>query len=82
MKLLSRNPVRVLLRGEHDRSTVVSLQAHPDRLHILVAVVSYKTKLFKRRRGLCSSWLASLDPAQGQSGRLRTAAFCCCLFVF
>lgn len=46
-------------------SIASSLEAHPDRLHILVAVVSYKTKLLKRRRGLCSSWLASLDPGQG-----------------
>ncbi|XP_071394337.1 NADPH-dependent diflavin oxidoreductase 1 [Centroberyx affinis] len=43
-----------------------SLQAHPHRLQILVAVVRYKTKMFKPRKGLCSSWLASLDPAQGE----------------
>uniref|UniRef100_A0A8C4Q4K1 NADPH-dependent diflavin oxidoreductase 1 n=1 Tax=Eptatretus burgeri TaxID=7764 RepID=A0A8C4Q4K1_EPTBU len=36
----------------------------PDELHILVAVVQYKTKLFRPRRGLCSSWLASLDPTK------------------
>lgn len=36
--------------------------AHPDEVHLLVAVVNYKTKLFKPRRGLCSTWLASLDP--------------------
>lgn len=44
---------------------VLSAQAHPQRLQILVAVVQYKTKLYKPRRGLCSTWLASLDPAQG-----------------
>uniref|UniRef100_A0A8B9RF10 NADPH-dependent diflavin oxidoreductase 1 n=1 Tax=Astyanax mexicanus TaxID=7994 RepID=A0A8B9RF10_ASTMX len=38
--------------------------AHPNRLQILVAVVRYKTRLQKPRRGLCSSWLASLDPTQ------------------
>ncbi|XP_034565103.1 NADPH-dependent diflavin oxidoreductase 1 [Notolabrus celidotus] len=47
-------------------SIASSLQAHPNRLQILVAVVSYKTKLYKPRRGLCSSWLASLDPDQGE----------------
>lgn len=47
-------------------SIASSLKAHPHRLHILVAVVQYKTKLFRPRRGLCSSWLASLDPAQGE----------------
>lgn len=46
-------------------SIASSLQAHPHRLQILVAVVCYKTKLFKPRRGLCSTWLASLDPVQG-----------------
>ncbi|XP_029921186.1 NADPH-dependent diflavin oxidoreductase 1 [Myripristis murdjan] len=46
-------------------SIASSLKAHPHRLQILVAVVRYKTKLFKPRKGLCSTWLASLDPAQG-----------------
>lgn len=47
-------------------SIASSLQAHPNRLQILVAVVCYKTKLYKPRRGLCSTWLASLDPEQGE----------------
>lgn len=42
-------------------SIASSLQAHPNRLQILVAVVRYKTKLYKPRQGLCSTWLASLD---------------------
>ena len=40
----------------------LSLQAHPDEVQLLVAVVNYNTKLVKPRRGLCSTWLASLDP--------------------
>ncbi|XP_056288353.1 NADPH-dependent diflavin oxidoreductase 1 isoform X3 [Pseudoliparis swirei] len=47
-------------------SIASSLQAHPNRLQILVAVVRYRTKMHEPRRGLCSSWLASLDPAQGE----------------
>lgn len=43
----------------------VCTQAHPDRIQILVAVVRYKTRLSKPRRGLCSTWLASLNPEQG-----------------
>uniref|UniRef100_A0A8C6TAQ5 NADPH-dependent diflavin oxidoreductase 1 n=1 Tax=Neogobius melanostomus TaxID=47308 RepID=A0A8C6TAQ5_9GOBI len=43
-------------------SIASSLKALPNRLQILVAVVSYKTKLYKPRKGLCSNWLASLDP--------------------
>ncbi|NXF11395.1 NDOR1 oxidoreductase, partial [Smithornis capensis] len=46
-------------------SIASSLLAHPDRIQILVAVVRYKTRLSKPRRGLCSTWLASLNPEQG-----------------
>ncbi|XP_070374335.1 NADPH-dependent diflavin oxidoreductase 1 isoform X2 [Equus asinus] len=46
-------------------SIASSLLAHPSRLQILVAVVQYQTRLKEHRRGLCSSWLASLDPEQG-----------------
>lgn len=30
-----------------------------------MAVVKYQTRLKEPRRGLCSSWLASLSPEQG-----------------
>ncbi|XP_030210121.1 NADPH-dependent diflavin oxidoreductase 1 [Gadus morhua] len=40
--------------------------AHPGKLQILVAVVGYKTQIQKPRRGLCSTWLSSLDPSQGE----------------
>ncbi|XP_058946686.2 NADPH-dependent diflavin oxidoreductase 1-like isoform X1 [Pocillopora verrucosa] len=43
-------------------SIASSLKAHPDEVQLLVAVVNYNTKLVKPRRGLCSTWLASLDP--------------------
>nr|XP_051694856.1 NADPH-dependent diflavin oxidoreductase 1 isoform X1 [Oryctolagus cuniculus] len=46
-------------------SIASSLLVHPARLQILVAVVQYRTRLKEPRRGLCSSWLASLDPGQG-----------------
>ncbi|XP_067017223.1 NADPH-dependent diflavin oxidoreductase 1-like [Acropora muricata] len=45
-------------------SIASSLMAHPDEVHLLVAVVNYKTKLVKSRRGLCSTWLASLNSSQ------------------
>lgn len=52
------------------------LQAHRAELHILVAIVKYKTKLQKPRLGLCSNWLASLKPGDTisvclQRGSLR-----------
>ncbi|GAB1286053.1 NADPH-dependent diflavin oxidoreductase 1 [Apodemus speciosus] len=50
-------------------SIASSLLAHPRRLQILVAVVKYQTRLKEPRRGLCSSWLASLNP--GQAGLVR-----------
>ncbi|KAL2782290.1 NADPH-dependent diflavin oxidoreductase 1 isoform b [Daubentonia madagascariensis] len=46
-------------------SIASSLLAYPSRLQILVAVVQYQTRLKEPRRGLCSSWLASLDPGRG-----------------
>uniref|UniRef100_A0A6Q2YE37 NADPH-dependent diflavin oxidoreductase 1 n=1 Tax=Esox lucius TaxID=8010 RepID=A0A6Q2YE37_ESOLU len=46
-------------------SIASSLQAHPNRIQILLAVVQYKTKMYLPRKGLCSSWLASLDPRLG-----------------
>ncbi|NXB89864.1 NDOR1 oxidoreductase, partial [Vidua chalybeata] len=46
-------------------SIASSMLAHPERMQILVAVVRYKTRLSKPRRGLCSTWLASLNPEQG-----------------
>ncbi|KAM4663145.1 NADPH-dependent diflavin oxidoreductase 1 isoform 2-T2 [Discoglossus pictus] len=47
-------------------SIASSLRAHPDRLQILMAVVQYRTKLREVRRGLCSTWLASLNPQEGE----------------
>ncbi|XP_075415864.1 NADPH-dependent diflavin oxidoreductase 1 isoform X1 [Tenrec ecaudatus] len=46
-------------------SIASSLVTLPGRLQILVAVVQYWTRLKEPRRGLCSCWLASLDPGQG-----------------
>uniref|UniRef100_A0A8C9P780 NADPH-dependent diflavin oxidoreductase 1 n=1 Tax=Spermophilus dauricus TaxID=99837 RepID=A0A8C9P780_SPEDA len=46
-------------------SIASSQLVHPRRLQILVAVVQYRTRLKEPRRGLCSSWLASLDPEKG-----------------
>nr|XP_013809939.1 PREDICTED: NADPH-dependent diflavin oxidoreductase 1 isoform X3 [Apteryx mantelli mantelli] len=43
-------------------SIASSMLAHPNRIQILMAVVQYKTRLSKPRRGLCSTWLASLNP--------------------
>nr|CAB3264242.1 NADPH-dependent diflavin oxidoreductase 1 [Phallusia mammillata] len=41
---------------------------HKGELHILVAVVRYKTRLHKPRRGLCSTWLSRLR--EGETAKL------------
>ncbi|XP_078604811.1 NADPH-dependent diflavin oxidoreductase 1-like isoform X1 [Branchiostoma floridae x Branchiostoma japonicum] len=43
-------------------SIASSLKAHPNEVHVLMAVVQYRTKLVTPRRGLCSTWLSSLNP--------------------
>ncbi|XP_017790394.1 PREDICTED: NADPH-dependent diflavin oxidoreductase 1, partial [Habropoda laboriosa] len=41
-------------------SIASSLRVHGNEIHLLVAVVKYKTKLLEPRYGLCSNWLADL----------------------
>lgn len=41
-------------------SIASSLEATPNRIQILVAIVKFKTRLVEPRFGLCSKWLASL----------------------
>lgn len=36
---------------------------HKNKIQILVAVVEYKTRLFETRKGACSYWLSTLEPA-------------------
>ncbi|XP_065214523.1 NADPH-dependent diflavin oxidoreductase 1-like [Planococcus citri] len=42
-------------------SIASSPKVHKDEIHLLVAVVNYKTDLDKPRSGLCSTWLASFQ---------------------
>lgn len=39
-----------------------SHSAHPNQVHLTVSVVSWTTPYKRKRKGLCSSWLAELDP--------------------
>lgn len=43
-------------------SIASSLKNTKDEVHLLVAVVQYKTKLREPRFGICSNWLANLKP--------------------
>lgn len=47
-------------------SIASSLAKHPNSAHILVAVVDYKTPFKRRKQGLCSSWLASLQATKSR----------------
>ncbi|VDI53148.1 NADPH-ferrihemoprotein reductase [Mytilus galloprovincialis] len=43
-------------------SIASSQKMYPDEIHVLMAVVTYKTKMFKPRLGVCSTWLAGMSP--------------------
>jgi len=54
-------------------SIASSPKAHPDQIQLLMAVVTYRTKLHLPRRGVCSTWLASLQPDTDTSTHDLTA---------
>lgn len=56
-------------------SIASSYKDSKDELHILVAVVKYKTKLVKERLGLCSNYLARLEPGDEISVWLKKGTF-------
>ncbi|KAG0163002.1 NADPH-dependent diflavin oxidoreductase 1 [Apophysomyces sp. BC1034] len=43
-------------------SIASSLKAHKNEIHLCIAIVKYKTKMRKIRRGVCTKWLATLQP--------------------
>ncbi|KAI5684271.1 hypothetical protein M9H77_05499 [Catharanthus roseus] len=45
-------------------SIASSNSAHPNQVHLTVSVVSWKTPYKRTRKGLCSTWLAGIDPQQ------------------
>lgn len=45
-------------------SLASALSQHPRQAHLTVAVVDYQTPFRRHKRGLCSSWLASLAPGR------------------
>ncbi|KAG1046566.1 hypothetical protein G6F43_010955 [Rhizopus delemar] len=49
-------------------SIASSLSVHPHQLELCVAIVKYKTKLRKVRRGVMTKWLATLNPGDTVSG--------------
>uniref|UniRef100_A0A1B6DR54 NADPH-dependent diflavin oxidoreductase 1 n=3 Tax=Clastoptera arizonana TaxID=38151 RepID=A0A1B6DR54_9HEMI len=56
-------------------SIASSPKAHPGEIHILLAVVKYKTKLVTPRLGLCSNWLASLKEGNQLRVALKEGSF-------
>lgn len=51
------------------------LQTHLREIHILLAVVKYKTKLFIPRLGLCSNWLASMKTGEQFKLNVKKGSF-------
>nr|XP_029121099.1 NADPH-dependent diflavin oxidoreductase 1 isoform X3 [Elaeis guineensis] len=43
-----------------------SPSAHPNQVHLTVSIVSWITPFKRKRHGLCSSWLAGLDPFESK----------------
>lgn len=43
-----------------------SPSAHPNQVDLTVSIVSWITPFKRKRRGLCSSWLAGLDPYESK----------------
>lgn len=56
-------------------SIASSYKVNPNELHILVAVVKYKTKLVNLRLGLCSNYLAELKNGDEISVWLKSGSF-------
>jgi sulfite reductase alpha subunit-like flavoprotein len=49
-----------------------SQSAHPNQVHLTLNVVSWTTPYKRKKKGLCSSWLAALDPNNGMHEKLAT----------
>lgn len=58
-----------------DFSIASSYAKYRNEIHILVAVVKYKTKLVKERLGLCSNYLADLKIGDRISVWLKKGSF-------
>ncbi|CAG9763747.1 unnamed protein product [Ceutorhynchus assimilis] len=56
-------------------SIASSFKRHGNEVHILVAVVKYKTNLVKERVGLCSNFLADLKPGKRVTTWLKRGSF-------
>jgi sulfite reductase alpha subunit-like flavoprotein len=56
-------------------SIASSCKMHQNEIHILLAVVKYKTKLIKERFGLCSNYLADLKPGDKVTASLKKGSF-------
>lgn len=56
-------------------SIASSYKYHPNEVHILIAVVKYKTRLVTERLGLCSNYLADLKPGRKLSACVKSGSF-------
>lgn len=59
-------------------SIASSQKAHPGEAHITLAVVDYRTPYKRRKKGLCSTWLAHSGPGQLSLARYQPCIYLCC----
>jgi sulfite reductase alpha subunit-like flavoprotein len=43
-------------------------QTHPGEIHLCIAIVKYKTKLKRIRRGVCTKWISQLQAGDRVQG--------------
>ncbi|CAH0555397.1 unnamed protein product [Brassicogethes aeneus] len=56
-------------------SIASSCKAHKNEIHVLLAIVRYKTKLMKERLGLCSNYLSNLTSGDSITAWLKGGSF-------
>lgn len=60
--MLLKNPAPLSARGSHN-----TRRMHPGEAHLTVGVVEYTTPYKRKKRGLCSTYLASLKPGHAST---------------
>lgn len=55
----------------HFQFTCLS-QAHPNEIHLCIAIVKYKTILKKIRRGVLTKWMATLQKGKHKNAQTKT----------
>jgi sulfite reductase alpha subunit-like flavoprotein len=52
---------------------MIDSRMHPNHIEITVAIVKFKTPMGRWRHGVCSTWLAGLEPNSGEHDYVQNA---------